>query len=68
MGISPKMGASPAQIRVLSVDDHALIREGIAALIANQKDMRLVGEASNGSVDFTSIATAALLTGMAKPT
>jgi DNA-binding NarL/FixJ family response regulator len=40
MGISPKMGASPAQIRVLSVDDHALIREGIAALIANQKDMR----------------------------
>jgi DNA-binding NarL/FixJ family response regulator len=48
MGISPKMGASPAQIRVLSVDDHALIREGIAALIANQKDMRLVAEASNG--------------------
>jgi DNA-binding NarL/FixJ family response regulator len=48
MGISPKMGAGPAQIRVLSADDHALIREGIAALIANQKDMRLVAEASNG--------------------
>jgi two-component system, NarL family, response regulator len=48
MGISPKVSASPAQIRVLSVDDHALIREGIAALIANQKDMRLVAEASNG--------------------
>jgi DNA-binding NarL/FixJ family response regulator len=48
MGISPKMGASPAQIRVLSADDHALIREGIAALIANQQDMRLVAEASNG--------------------
>ncbi len=48
MGISPKTGASPAQIRVLSVDDHALIREGIAALIANQKDMCLVAEASNG--------------------
>jgi DNA-binding NarL/FixJ family response regulator len=48
MGSSPKMVTSPAQIRVLSVDDHALIREGIAALIANQKDMRLVGEASNG--------------------
>ena len=48
MGISPKMVASPAQIRVLSVDDHALIREGIAALIANQKDIRLVAEASNG--------------------
>jgi len=30
------------------VDDHALIRDGVGALIANQKDMRLVGEASNG--------------------
>jgi DNA-binding NarL/FixJ family response regulator len=48
MGSSPKIVTSPTQIRVLSVDDHALIREGIAALIANQKDMRLVGEASNG--------------------
>jgi DNA-binding NarL/FixJ family response regulator len=48
MGNSPKMGASPTKIRVLSADDHALIREGIAALIANQKDMRLVAEASNG--------------------
>jgi DNA-binding NarL/FixJ family response regulator len=48
MGSSPKMVASPTQIRVLSVDDHVLIREGIAALIANQKDLRLVGEASNG--------------------
>ena len=48
MGISPKMGASPAHVRVLFVDDHPPIREGIAALIANQKDMRLVAEASNG--------------------
>jgi len=48
MGSSPKTGTSPTVIRVLSVDDHALIREGVAALIANQKDMLLVGEASNG--------------------
>ena len=48
MGSSPKVATSPSLIRVLSVDDHALIREGIAALIANQTDMRLVGEASNG--------------------
>jgi len=48
MGTSPKTGTSSAVIRVLTVDDHALIREWIAALIANQKDMSLVGEASNG--------------------
>jgi DNA-binding NarL/FixJ family response regulator len=35
-------------IRVLSVDDHPLLREGIAALLAIQTDMQLVGEASNG--------------------
>jgi DNA-binding NarL/FixJ family response regulator len=35
-------------IRVLSVDDHALLREGIAALVRNQSDMDLVAEACNG--------------------
>jgi DNA-binding NarL/FixJ family response regulator len=35
-------------IRVLAVDDHPLLREGIAALISNQSDMELVAEASNG--------------------
>jgi DNA-binding NarL/FixJ family response regulator len=35
-------------IRVLSVDDHALLREGIAALVGNQPDMELVAEAVNG--------------------
>lgn len=35
-------------IRVLSVDDHALLRGGIAALIGNQTDMEVVAEASNG--------------------
>jgi DNA-binding NarL/FixJ family response regulator len=35
-------------IRVLSVDDHALLRGGIAALIGIQTDMELVAEACNG--------------------
>lgn len=35
-------------IGVLAVDDHPLLREGLAALISKQTDMRLLGEASNG--------------------
>src|ERR1700726_4900087 len=40
--------ADPAPIRILAVDDHPLIRQGIAGLIAVQSDMTLVAEASNG--------------------
>jgi DNA-binding NarL/FixJ family response regulator len=40
------MSAQP--IRVLAVDDHPLLREGIATLLAAQPDMELVAEASNG--------------------
>jgi DNA-binding NarL/FixJ family response regulator len=36
------------QLKILTVDDHPLLREGIAALIQAEKDMFVVGEASNG--------------------
>jgi two-component system, NarL family, response regulator len=36
------------QIRILVADDHPMLREGIAAAIARQADMALVGEAVNG--------------------
>ena len=35
-------------IKILTVDDHPILREGIAAIIGNHSDMVLVGEASNG--------------------
>jgi DNA-binding NarL/FixJ family response regulator len=37
-----------ARIRVLTVDDHPLMREGIAAMIKSQADMLLVAEAGDG--------------------
>jgi DNA-binding NarL/FixJ family response regulator len=42
------MSSSPSPIRILSVDDHALLREGIAALVRSQSDMKLIAEASTG--------------------
>ncbi len=42
-------------IRVFLIDDHAIVRAGIAALLANQKDMRCVGQASDGQEALTMV-------------
>jgi DNA-binding NarL/FixJ family response regulator len=42
------MSSIPGMIRILTVDDHALLRKGIAATINAEPDMKLVAEASNG--------------------
>jgi two-component system, NarL family, response regulator len=42
------MSINPSPIRVLTVDDHALLRQGIAALVNGESDMKLVAEASDG--------------------
>jgi len=42
------VGDGSAQIRILAVDDHALVRQGISVLLDTESDMALVAEASNG--------------------
>lgn len=42
------MSNVPNMIRILAVDDHALLRKGLAAVINAEPDMKLVAEAANG--------------------
>jgi DNA-binding NarL/FixJ family response regulator len=42
------MSANPKPIRIALADDHPLLRQGITALIADQPDLKLVAEASDG--------------------
>jgi DNA-binding NarL/FixJ family response regulator len=42
------MSSVMESIRILTVDDHPLIRQGIVGLVTTQSDMRVIGEATNG--------------------
>src|SRR5690349_25127615 len=41
-------GEAPQIIRVLCVDDHPLIRKGMASILGNESDLKLVAEAADG--------------------
>ena len=45
-----------AKIKVLTVDDHPMLREGVVARIQHQNDMTIVGEAENGEQALESFA------------
>lgn len=43
------MGETTEVLGILCVDDHPLVRKGIAAILANEKDMKLIAEAGSGA-------------------
>jgi DNA-binding NarL/FixJ family response regulator len=43
------MSNDPERITVLTVDDHPLLREGVAAVLAHERDIVVVGEAANST-------------------
>jgi YesN/AraC family two-component response regulator len=42
-------------IRILLVDDHRIVREGLASMLSTQADLRVVGEAATGREALASI-------------
>lgn len=53
---SPSSADAPAhKLDVLIVDDHPIMREGLAALINSERDMRLCGEADNAADAITAV-------------
>jgi DNA-binding NarL/FixJ family response regulator len=48
LGISPALSRPPDPITVLLAEDRTIIRQGICAILALQKDIRVIGEASDG--------------------
>src|SRR5690349_229018 len=48
LGEPPLPESSSRPIRILVVDDHPILREGVAAILEDRDDMLLVGEARDG--------------------
>jgi CheY-like chemotaxis protein len=54
--IAKLLDRTTSRVRVLIVDDHALVREGISALLTLQRDMEVVGFAENGKDALQKVA------------
>jgi two-component system, NarL family, invasion response regulator UvrY len=46
-------------IRILVADDHAIVREGVKRILADTRDLRVLGEASNGQEVFAKVSSQA---------
>lgn len=51
--VSVDGGEAAKKIRILLVDDHMVMRQGLAGLLRSESDMEIVGEASDGSAAVT---------------
>jgi NarL family two-component system response regulator LiaR len=58
MNVDGKQGAAKGAIRVFVVDDHPMIRHGVAAMLRPERDMQCVGEAGDGEEAVSAAPTA----------
>jgi DNA-binding NarL/FixJ family response regulator len=57
MATKPQLAAQPKKYRVLLVDDHPIVRQGLALLIDREPDLCVCGEAEGAHSAFHAIAT-----------